>query len=171
MGRGMTQSEGSRSGSLAPNLSERFLGGCAAILLAVVVAAVAKGHAHWAQASPLIWAHLATIAVALALTPVMLLRRRGDRLHRRLGWIWILSLTATAALSFGIRTINPGGLSLIHVLSAFTLVQVPMIAWAARTHRVAAHRKAVHAMVLGALLIAGFFTFPFHRMLGRWLFG
>lgn len=160
-----------RPGSLAPTRSERVLGGCAALLLAFVLAAIAKGHAHWAQASPLIWAHLATIVVALALTPVMMWRRRGDGLHRRLGWIWVVSLTATAALSFGIRTINPGGLSLIHVLSAFTLVQVPLIAWAARTHRIVAHRKAVDAMVLGALLIAGFFTFPFHRMLGRWLFG
>jgi hypothetical protein len=25
-------------------------------------------------------------------------------------------------------------------------------------------------MVLGALLIAGFFTFPFNRLLGHWLF-
>jgi hypothetical protein len=25
--------------------------------------------------------------------------------------------------------------------------------------------------VVGALLTAGFFTFPFHRMLGSWLFG
>lgn len=159
------------AGDLAPTPFERVLGGCAAILLVSVFAAIVRGRAHWSQASPLIWAHLATMVVALVLTPPMLWRRRGDRLHRRLGWVWVVSLTATAALSFGIRTINPGGFSLIHVLSAFTLVQVPTIAWAAHTHRVAVHRKAATAMVLGALLIAGFFTFPFHRMLGRWLFG
>jgi uncharacterized membrane protein len=43
--------------------------------------------------------------------------------------------------------------------------------WAARTHRYAAHRRAVRGMVTGALLIAGFFTFPFGRLLGHWLFG
>ena len=137
----------------------------------MVVAAIVRGHDRWSQATGLIWAHLATIVFALALTPVMLFRRRGDRLHRQLGWVWVVSLTGTAALSFGIQTINPHGLSLIHILSAFTLVQVPLIASYARTHRVAAHRSAVCLMVSGALLIAGFFTFPFQRMLGRWLFG
>jgi uncharacterized membrane protein len=29
----------------------------------------------------------------------------------------------------------------------------------------------VRGMVTGALLVAGFFTFPFGRMLGAWLFG
>jgi uncharacterized membrane protein len=32
------------------------------------------------------------------------------------------------------------------------------------------HRRGVRAMVTGALLIAGFFTFPFDRLLGHWLF-
>ena len=37
---------------------------------------------------------------------------------------------------------------------------------AARTHKVALHRSSVRGMVTGALLIAGFFTFPFGRLLG-----
>ena len=32
------------------------------------------------------------------------------------------------------------------------------------------HRGSVRGMVTGALLVAGFFTFPFDRMLGHWLF-
>ena len=28
----------------------------------------------------------------------------------------------------------------------------------------------VRGLVIGALLIAGFFTFPFNRLLGSWLF-
>ena len=42
---------------------------------------------------------------------------------------------------------------------------------AARRHDIARHRKIVRGMVTGALLIAGFFTFPFHRLLGQWLLG
>ena len=53
----------------------------------------------------------------------------------------------------------------------WTLLQVPVIVLAARRHDVARHRSAVRGMVLGALLIAGFFTFPFNRLLGQWLFG
>ncbi len=66
----------------------------------------------------------------------------------------------TAAASFGIADINQGRFSPIHLLSAFTLLQVPVIAWSARAHKVARYRAAVRAMVAGALIIAGFFTFP-----------
>ncbi len=82
-----------------------------------------------------------------------------------------MSLALTALMSFGIRLISPGRLSFIHLLSAWTLIQVPIIVWSARRHDHARHRRAVRGMVLGALLIAGFFTFPFGRLMGRWLFG
>jgi len=62
-------------------------------------------------------------------------------------------------------------LSLIHILSAWTLIQLPLIVWHARNHRHQKHRGAVRGMVIGALLAAGFFTFPFERLMGRWLFG
>ena len=74
-------------------------------------------------------------------------------------------------MTFGIRGLNQGSLSLIHILSAWTLVQVPLIVWAARRHDHRRHRNAVRGMVAGALLIAGIFTFPFDRLLGSWLFG
>jgi uncharacterized membrane protein len=114
---------------------------------------------------------MATIAIALGLTPIMLTRRRGDRLHRQLGWVWVASMFLTALVSLDIRLINRGGFSLIHILSVWTLIQVTVIVWSARHHNVARHRSAVRGMVLGALLIAGFFTFPFDRLLGQWLFG
>ncbi|WP_203311342.1 DUF2306 domain-containing protein [Sphingomonas beigongshangi] len=156
---------------LAADRYERILAYAAAMLLAVVLVAIARGHAEWPRVPPLVWAHLLTILVALALTPVMLLGRRGDRRHRQLGTIWVVAMMLTALLSFGIRQTNHGAFSAIHLLSAFTLVQVPLLWWSARTHRVARHRGAVRAMVTGALLIAGVFTFPFGRMLGHWLFG
>ena len=157
--------------SVAPDLYERVLGYAAAALLAAVLAALVRGRAEWGELPPIIWAHLVTIIAALALTPVLLLRRRGDRLHRRLGWIWAAALAGTALISFGIREIQDGGLSLIHILSAWTLLQVPLIVVHARAHRHDKHRSAVRAMVTGALLIAGFFTFPFGRLLGNWLLG
>ena len=44
-----------------------------------------------------------------------------------------------------------------------------MIWWSARNHRLDRHRAMVRGMVTGALVIAGFFTFPFGRLLGHWL--
>jgi uncharacterized membrane protein len=157
--------------SLAPNWLDRLLAAAAVVLLAMVVAALWRGKGEWDRVPVFVWLHIATIGTALALTPVMLLRRRGDRLHRRLGWVWAAAMILTAAFSFGIRGINDGGFSFIHLFSVLTIVQVPVIVWTARTHRHARHRNTVRAMVAFALLTAGFFTFPFDRMLGSWLFG
>ncbi len=118
----------------------------------------------------LVWTHLLTILIATALTPVMLLRARGDRRHRMIGKLWIGAMTATAVISLFIHSSGSSQFSIIHLLSLLTLVQVPLIWWTARHHNIARHRRAVYGMVIGALLVAGFFTFPFHRLLGTWLF-
>jgi uncharacterized membrane protein len=157
--------------SLVPNAFDRIMAAAALLLLAAVLAALWRGRAEWHNVPFAVWPHVATIIAALALTPVMMVRRRGDRLHRRLGWIWCSAMFLTAASSFFIRGINEGGLSYIHILSAFTLIQVPVIVWTARTHRVAQHRTTVRAMVAGALILAGIFTLPPGRMLGDWLLG
>ena len=158
-----------RSRAFAPDAFERILAIGAIALLIVVLAALARGYGQWARVPGVVWLHLATILIALALTPTMLLRPRGDRLHRRLGRIWAGAMIATAGVSLFIREAN-GGFSIIHILSIWTLIQVPVIWSSARLHNVRRHRGAVRGMVLGALLIAGFFTFPFHRLLGSWLF-
>lgn len=157
--------------SLRPELFDRILSAAALVLLAFVFAALWRGRSEWGEVPAFVWPHIATIVLAIILTPVMLLRRRGDRLHRRLGWVWVTSMALTALLTFWIRGLNQGSLSLIHILSAWTLIQVPLIVWSARAHNHRRHRNSVRGMVTGALLIAGIFTFPFDRMLGRWLFG
>lgn len=154
-----------------PERIDRALSIGAVVLFAAAVTAIGRGHDQWRIVPSLVWIHLATILVATALTPVMLLRTRGDRRHRTVGKVWIAAMLATAITSLSIHLSGPGRFSIIHLLSIWTLIQVPLIWWTARCHNVARHRRAVHGMVLGALLIAGFFTFPFHRMLGAWLFG
>jgi uncharacterized membrane protein len=155
---------------IAPDRYERLLAVASVILIAVVLMAIWRGHGQWGQVPNLVWFHLLTILVALALTPVMLLRRRGDRRHRWMGWVWSGALFLTALDSFLLH--GPGSrFSIIHILSIFTLIQVPIIVLSARRHDLKRHRRSVRGMVTGALLIAGFFTFPFDRMLGHWLFG
>lgn len=155
---------------LAPDTFEKILAACALLLLAAAATALAKGYSDWHRLPLSVWGHIATVGIALALTPVMLLRKRGDKQHRWLGWVWVLSMFLTAAISLDIRLINRGSFSLIHILSIWTIIQVPLIVWHARNHRVAKHRSAVRGMTFGALLIAGFFTFPFGRLMGQWLF-
>jgi uncharacterized membrane protein len=166
-----TVATGKRAHPFAPDTFERVLAAGAMILLAAVAVALFKGRAEWAAVPPQIWVHIATISVALILTPVMLLRPRGDPLHRKLGWVWAGAMFLTAIDSLFVHVSNPHGFSFIHLLSAWTIIQVPIIVWSARSHNVKRHRGSVRGMVLGALLIAGFFTFPFNRLLGHWLFG
>lgn len=160
-----------RSEPLAPNRGEVFLGWASLALLAVVLIAIARGYPAWGRIPATIWLHLATMMVALALTPVMLWRPRGTRWHRRLGAVWVGALGFTAVLSFWIRTSNPGHFSFIHLISVYVLIQLPIVVLSARAHDHRRHRRAVRGLVIGALLVAGFFTFPFHRLLGDWLVG
>lgn len=154
-----------------PDRIDQLLSGGAIVLLGAAVMAIIRGNDQWRLVPLLVWLHLLTILIATALTPIMLLRVRGDRRHRTTGKVWIAAMLATAITSLFIHVSGPGRFSFIHLLSLWTLVQVPLIWWTARRHDVARHRRAVHGMVIGALLIAGFFTFPFHRLLGTWLLG
>lgn len=159
-----------RAKPLAADRYERILSYAALALLAAVAVALFKGRADLVRVPPVVWPHLATIIVALTLTPVILLGQRGSTRHRVLGTIWVAAMMATAASSFAIRQIGHGAFSFIHLLSVWTLVQVPLLWWTARTHQVARHRACVRGMVTGALVIAGVFTFGFDRLLGHWLF-
>ncbi len=163
--------EPARLKPISADAYEKFLAVAAVLLLATVLTALVRGRAHWGMVPWPIWAHLVTILTALVLTPVQLLRRRGDPLHRLLGTIWVVAIFLAAAFSFFVRTINHGGLSFIHILSAYVIISAPIIWWSAHTHRIALHRGNVRGMITGALLIAGFFTLPFGRLLGSWLFG
>ena len=157
--------------TLAPQLYDRFLAAISTMMLFALVAALARGSAGWAWVPPLVWAHLFTIAVALTLTPIMLLRKRGDRIHRVAGWIWVSSLMMTALLSFGVRGLNGESLSPIHILSAATLILTPKIIITARRKQHQKHRRAVRLMITGTLAVAGAFTLLPDRLIGHWLFG
>lgn len=149
------------------------------VALAALVAIV-RGAGRWDALPPVGWVHLVTILVATFLTPVMLLRPKGTRPHRRLGYVWAgaMVLTAVTSLFFKVRGDNvssmgvfSGDFSPIHILSVFVLVMVPVAVLRARRHDRAGHEGAIRGLVIGALLVAGFFTFPFGRLLGSWLFG
>ena len=157
--------------SIKPDLLEKILGLLALVLLAAALVSLFKGRDQWHLLPWQVWLHLSTIIVALVITPIMMWRKRGDGLHRKLGWVWSIAMFLTAIISFDIRMIADGNFSFIHILSVLTIVIVPLLVLAARRHDVIAHRKHVRGIVVGALLIAGFFTFPFNRIMGQWLFG
>jgi uncharacterized membrane protein len=162
---------------LIPN---QLLAAASLILALAAIVAVVRGRPQWGQVPPLVWLHLGTILLATLLTPVMLLRPKGTRRHRQLGYVWFAAMLIAAGSSLFFKAgtegtgrwgVFSGDFSFIHLLSLWVLIQAPLIVVRARAHDRAGHEQAVRGMVIGALLIAGFFTFPFGRMLGTWLFG
>lgn len=154
-----------------PDTIDRALSLAAAFLCCAVVVAAVRGSADWGKVSWQVWVHLALITLALVLTPVILMQRRGTRRHKRMGYVWMASLAIASIVSFDIRQINAGQFSPIHILSVAVPILLLRALWQARQGNLRSHRMAIRLMTGGALLLAGFFTFPFGRMLGNWLLG
>lgn len=98
----------------------------------------------------LVAAHAATAVLAVGLGGYSLLRRRkGDTVHRLVGWTWVLGMTFVATSSFAIRDLRDGRLSLLHVLSLVTLTALVLGIRAARRHDQASHRGNMLGSYLG----------------------
>lgn len=104
--------------------------------------------------------HTFAAILAFLLGGVVLFRRKGDRLHRLGGQVWVGLMLAVAASSFFIHTIRLVGIwSPIHLLSVYTLWHLGRGIWLARARRIDEHRATMQQIYLGALIAAGAFTF------------
>ena len=121
-----------------------------------------------AEAPWFIKAHLATALLSLLIGLAILVRRKGDVIHKSLGRSWAVLMLVTAAGSFLIQA--RGSLSLIHVLSVVVLVTVPLGVVHIRSGRLQ-HHKITMLSTFAGLAIAGVFTLLPYRMLGQLVFG
>ena len=100
----------------------------------------------------LVAVHAATAVLCLGLGCYALLRRRkGDTVHRLVGWSWVTGMTFVASSSFAIRDIRDGQFSLLHALSLVTLTALVLGIRAARRHDVQGHRGNMLGSYLGLL--------------------
>jgi len=103
--------------------------------------------------------HVATVIPAAIIGLVIFLRRKGTRLHRALGRLWVILMIATAIPSFFIHQINLlGGFSPIHVLSILVLLGCARAVAAARNGQIGVHRRIIKRVYLGGILGAGAFA-------------
>lgn len=109
--------------------------------------------------------HLGSALIALAIGTILMAGVKGDRLHRALGWTWVLTMGVTAVSSLFLRQLNHDAFSLIHLLSGWTIVTLPMVVYWARRHKVAAHKRTVMGLFYGGLLLAGLFALMPGRVL------
>ncbi|WP_309644202.1 DUF2306 domain-containing protein [Phenylobacterium sp.] len=118
-----------------------------------------------AQASPQIQVHLSAAIATFLIGAVLMLGPKGTLPHRTLGWTWAATMAVTAVSSLFIRQVNPGGLSFIHAISGWVIIALPAALYAARRHRVRAHRGAMTGMYVGGMFVAGGLAFLPGRIL------
>jgi uncharacterized membrane protein len=124
------------------------------------------------DADPVIQVHAFAAMTAFVLGAVQLAAPKGTPRHKAMGWLWVLLLATIAVSSFWIHTIRMiGPFSPIHLLSIFTLVMLPLAVLAAHRHHVPQHRRAMIAIFVGALVVAGIFTIAPGRIMHAVVFG
>lgn len=116
--------------------------------------------------------HAASATAAFFLGAFILWRRKGTHLHKALGRAWaaLMLVTATSALFINeIRLIGP--FSPIHIFVLLTYVGLAQGIFHIRRGNVVAHRAAMQGTYVGALILAGAFTFLPGRRMHAVLFG
>jgi uncharacterized membrane protein len=116
--------------------------------------------------------HAFAAMTAFALGIVQLAAPKGTLPHRTIGWIWVTLMAIVGLSSFGIHQLRVWDIwSPIHLLSIFTLAMLPFAVLAAHRHAVESHRRAMTGLFLGALAVAGLFTFVPGRIMHKVAFG
>lgn len=111
------------------------------------------------QAELPVQVHVTGALSALFIGLILMAAPKGFGFHRTLGWAWVIAMTVTAGSSFFITGIFENAYSPIHALSAWTLLGLPFGIAAARRRKIAQHRQQMTGMFIGAMVIAGLFTF------------
>jgi uncharacterized membrane protein len=124
------------------------------------------------DAALVVQVHAFAAMTAFGFGVVQLAAPKGTLPHRSLGWVWIVLMVAIAGSSFWIHDLKIiGSFSPIHALSIYTLAMLPLAVMHARRGRIGKHRSAMISIFVGALIIAGVFTFLPGRVMHTVAFG
>ena len=94
--------------------------------------------------------HLAAVVPAVGIGVAQLFLAKGTRLHKAMGWTWVLAMLVVALSSFWIMEIRKGaGFSVIHLLSAWVLIALSAAIWHIRRGNVRAHKGFMVGTLLG----------------------
>ena len=121
---------------------------------------------------PPIPSHALVAIGALGLGTVQLIRTKGTKSHRLMGWIWIALMVYVAISGLFIHEIRLfGNYSPIHLLSFVTLVSLVVGVAAIRRRKVRAHQRTMIILFFASLVAAGLFTLYPGRTMHQVLFG
>jgi len=107
----------------------------------------------------------------IAFTLAVIASRKGTRLHKTMGKVWMITMIIVAVSSFFINEIRHlGPFSAIHLLSVAALVEIYRSLRAVRTGNIAKHKSIMSALIVFAVFTAGFFTFLPGRLMPQIFF-
>lgn len=125
--------------------------------------------------SPQIQIHLAAALLAMAFGAVIFMNVKGTRLHKTLGWTYVVLLAVTALTAIFIRRSegipNIAGFTPIHLFVVMTAIGIPRALYLIRRGNVPGHARAMIGLYIGAIVIAGAFTLLPGRILNDVFFG
>lgn len=119
---------------------------------------------HWIV---LLASHVVAALFVLAVGPLQILRRRRDRVHRSMGYLWIAGMYYVCFSSFWI--VSDGGFSWLHGLSAFTVLTVTLGLISAIRGNIPAHRGNMIGSYLGTAIAFAFAALVPGRLIPRLL--
>ncbi|GAA4641699.1 hypothetical protein GCM10023115_01420 [Pontixanthobacter gangjinensis] len=138
-------------------------------LYAIVHAIMGAAPDHYAWRSWSVMIHVSTVIPAVPLGGYLLVSRKGTKLHKMLGKLWVVLMVICAISIIFIR----GGtdFSLIHIFVPITLIGSYKAIATARAGDIAGHKKHLIGMYMGALMIPGIFSFMPGRFMSALVFG
>lgn len=117
--------------------------------------------------------HLGTVLPAALIGGWVLARRKGTRVHKRLGWVYVVLMMITALVTLlmpalvGPRLFNHFGF--IHLFSLLVLGSLPRAIWAIRHGKRDLHRHSMTNVFIGGIGVAGLLTLMPGRLMHQWL--
>lgn len=116
--------------------------------------------------------HAVAAMCAFAVGAVQLILPKGTKFHRVVGWTWAAVMLVVALSSFFVNTsCTFGPFSAIHLLTLFTLAMLFLGVMHARKRRTRQQAIIMVFLFIGALVIAGAFTFSPGRIMHDVAFG
>ncbi len=123
----------------------------------------------------IMYSHLATVVPCIFLGAYLLLFRKGDRIHKLLGKIYMSLMMFTAIASLFLPAlVGPqflGHFGWIHLFSFLTLYSIPTALIAVKKGQIRRHKIKMIMLYVGAIMIAGGFTLSPGRYLHEVFFG
>ncbi|MGJ8604977.1 MAG: DUF2306 domain-containing protein [Marivita sp.] len=124
------------------------------------------------NATLFIQAHMVSAMLGLTIGPFVLYRSRRDRVHKVLGYVWVLAMATLALSAFWIEAFwSPFYFGPLHGFAFLTLWSLWVGVRAAINRDFAKHQTVFRSLYATGLIITGFLTFLPGRTINRMVFG